>query len=748
MARGGIDARSALLKATRRLGRTVRTEAKLFMARPTRPRPWTKPCIFGLGAVSIIWVLVYLFWPGELRVVGGHIRSDGGHFSHNTKVLLPRQRAWEKADLKPCSWVYLEVNAGDGHHMRSFFNNGNSFLEEYLRGSQASMRGFCAVAIETDPQMGVPLATVRREKGNKARRFDVFSGVAAGAEDGVESVRFVGHTDPGSGKDGKVVGEQETENVRTVNLARVVNQLTYPLSESGVKDAAGMSIAVGNRNNGTVIVRLNVADMKEAYWYLDLLDTSTTLCDRVDRLIINLEPMSVDPGRHFLIDRKAARDFDNLFVRPTNYRFEPSNGKGGIKEIAELLTVRPGCRTVAYVIDAKGEVIHPPMLPEKAVHYSILAGQPTFDERISAQTASWMSGVPKERITIFTNAKRSAAELVAANGIETVVTQPNKPALEKQIRMMQSWSHLVRVRETWDRTMKDDNSIQWLLLVDDDTFVFPGGMREYLRNFDPRMRLWGGSGEQARIDNGDHGKFATWLRNLNTKHGGKHCYLPNEDIPEHLKGRKIQYGVSSVMNGRRVAKIVSHMCGDMFCRRGCPAVPQGAAIFLSRALVAALRPFIEQCEEETSSLCKNCGSQRLYMCVNHLVAGAQTLMTRGVCRATWRLERREMWPFALTYHGFQKYKRLSLSTRSILGDMQELWQLGKSIEESAKMGLRKSYYVPIQRVADLIGCRGQGTYRGGKCVTPDGVVLNAHDGGKGDREEREGHRAGDRKGSA
>ncbi len=56
---------------------------------------------------------------------------------------------------------------------------------------------------------------------------------------------------------------------------------------------------------------------------------------------------------------------------------------------------------------------------------------------------------------------------------------------------------------------------------------------------------------------------------------------------------------------------------------------RSATIFLSRALVETVRPFIEQCEEETSSLCKNCGSQRLYMCVNHLAAGAQTLDDEG-----------------------------------------------------------------------------------------------------------------------
>ncbi len=79
---------------------------------------------------------------------------EGSHITEKARRLLPRQRAWEQADLEACSWVYLEVNAGDGRHTRRFFDDGNGFLEEYLRSSQAAMHGFCAVAVETDPPDG------------------------------------------------------------------------------------------------------------------------------------------------------------------------------------------------------------------------------------------------------------------------------------------------------------------------------------------------------------------------------------------------------------------------------------------------------------------------------------------------------------------------------------------------------------------------------------------------------------------
>ncbi len=732
--------RSHLLKATRRLGRTVRTEAKLFLARPTRRRPWTKPCAICALVVLVACTLVWMFWPGELAWHDGQLSRESGHFTHNTRILpLGRQRAWERAALEPCSWLYFEVNAGDGRHTAGFFTNGNTFMEEVLRASQASMRGFCAVAIEPDPQMSAPLSSVRAEKGGKAKRFDVFAGIAAAAANGTEDVRLRDATDGG----GSVLDETEFEVVKTVPLAATVRALTRPLSESG-GDARGMTIATGNRQNGTVVLRLNTPDLREAYWYLSMLDGDGVLCERVDRLIVDTQRMQFDPARHYLIDRTVVRDF-GAATRNLGPKFNHHKGIEGIVAFAAEVQARPNCRTMVNVIGADGGHRFPPILSDRSVFYAVLAGYPTFDERISAQTNSWMTGVPMDRVAIYTNVQRTKDELASARGRNVHTVKPNRPELEHQIKMMQSWSHLVRVRETWDRYMKNDETIQWLMLVDDDTFVFPTGLREYLTAFDPRVLGWGGSGEQARIDNGDGGQFAHWLRGLNHAHGGRHCYLPGEDIPEKYRGRKIEYGRSAVMNGRRVAHVVSHMCSDAFCRRGCPAVPQGATIFLTRALVRELRPHIEECERATSTLCKNCGSQRLYMCVNQYVRDARTYMTRGVCRATWRLEHRETWPFAVTYHGFEKYRRYSMSTKSIGGDMAELWRLGKSVETAYREGRLSSALVPMSRVADLIGCKGAGRYRRGKCYTEDGVVV---DPAENDMEKREGDSATERQGSA
>lgn len=627
--------------------------------------------------------------------------------------------------------------------MDSFFTDGGGFLEEFLRATQSSMRGFCALAFDGNPAMEQHLMEVRKLQGRKAHRFHVYSGVVPGSVNTTEHVFLRSVEDASRG---------ETIRIQSIALKDTVERLTLPWEHSG-HDIPNMNTARGNNNLGTVVLRLNIAQLEEAYWYLDLLEASTregVMCRRVDRLVLDLQKMPLDPTKNIgqLEDLDVVRQLHKLVTPPLSSEYDPKNGVPGLAAIANAINDRKGCRTTVHVFDDAGNMLTPRIVTDRQVFYAILAGHPTFDERVGAQTESWMTAVPHDRIIVYTNQPRNHDEMQAARGRLTAVVHPNEPQLEQQLGMMQSWSHLVRVRETWDRVLVHDKDVKWLALVDDDTFVFPGGMREYLSKFDHRIRIWGGSGEQARIDNGDAGKFALWLRQVHEKHGGNHCYLPTEEIPAKLKGSHYEYGVSEVLNGRRVARKVSHMCGDMFCKMGCPAVPQGAAIFLSRALVEALRPHIEQCERDTAKLCKNCGSQRLYMCVNRYIEQARTLLARGICRAPWKLEHREKFPFALTFHGFQRYRGMALSTDSLQGDMLELWQLGKVFEESVNKGYKSSYLVPMQRVANLIGCHNQGTYRNGECETEEGIKLTATDGKRRTTVGLEGQRPSDRNGSA
>lgn len=745
---GSFSTRFLLSKSIRRLFRSTRTEFKLFLSRPYRRRTW----LFRILLVVFLIILFFIFYILRKLTLVTFIeqgaRREETHFTQNVHVFLPKQPSFEAAKFHPCSWLYLEFGAKDGRHLENFFTNGNAFLEEYLRATQSSMRGFCALAFDANPQMAQSLLQVRKLLGKRAHRFNVYAGVVPAKVNTTETVSL---QDPDNAQ------ISTNHNVQSIALADTIQRLTFPWEQSG-QDVSNMNTARGNNNLGSVVVRFNVNDIRAAYWYLELVEAAKqtgVMCNRIDRLVINFEPIRLDSAKVVgqLDDLDVIRQWDTLITPPISQAFNPRNGLAGLVSLAKEINGRTGCRTIVHLINEKGKHLAPERLTEREVFYAILAGQPTFDERVGAQTETWMTAVPQDRLTIFTNEPRNEDEMKAARGRDTAVVSPHDPSLEKHLSLMQSWSHLVRVRESWDRVLKHNKDIKWLVLVDDDTFVFPGGMREYLSKFDYRIGIWGGSGEQARIDNGDGGKFANWLRDTNKKYGGKHCYLPTENVPKELRGTRYEYGVSEVMNGRRTARVVSHMCGDMFCKMGCPAVPQGAAIVLSRALVESLRPHIEECERETSALCKNCGSQRLYMCVNRYTELARTLLTRGICRAPWKLEHREKFPFALTFHGFQRYHGMALSTDSIHGDMTELWQLGKLYEESVNKGYKESYLIPMHQVADLIGCHGQGRYVSrktgkGECISADGIRLGATDGSKRSPNRMDGQRPGDRKGSA
>jgi hypothetical protein len=582
---------------------------------------------------------------------------------------VPKQQTISRADLSPCSWLYLEVNAHDGRDLDGFFTNGNRYFEEVLRAELSPARAFCAAALESDPAHAEALLAVRADKARFTRRFNVFAGISAR---------------PGA-----------PASPSTVQLPDLVHQLTFSRAESGVAEHRRMPTALANGQNGTTIVRIS-GIVEEILHYFDALDSSGVLCDRIDRLVLNIT--------------SDVRDI----MHPPHARAPSALASSSAPDLARLVELAKGyearaaCRTRLFITDTDGVMIAPLPIKPEAVFYAVLAGAPTFNKRVDAQTGSWMQGVPLNRVALFTNVERTPEDSIAARGRDVVVAQPHDPSLEKALVKMQSWSHLVRLRESWDRFMRDDPSIKWLALVDDDTFVFPAGMREYLTMLDPRLPVWGGSAEQARIDNGDHGEFALWLRNLSVAHGGDHCYMANEEVPTDMQGVRVEILNSSVMNGRKISKKVSHMCHDNFCRKGCPAVPQGATIVVSRAMVEAIRPAVELCEAATSSLCERCGSQRLFMCVNRYVANPRTIMTRGVCRSTWKMEHRDNFLHALSYHAFDRYGHRSLSTNSIHDDMAELWNLGKVLEGSDIKPWHQT--VPMQAIGDLLGCGGSARY--------------------------------------
>jgi hypothetical protein len=669
-------ARSLLFKAVRRY---IRSTGYQVWCRIRSFRNWR----FLLVCALCLWILFLVasavtrqlemrFFTMDDEPLGP--AREAQHFSRKTRFFVPRQLPVDQADLSPCSWLYLEVNALDGRDLAGFFENGNGMFEETIRAELSFARGFCAVALEPDASRSSELLAVRKNKAQFTNRFDVFPGV---------SCRSTKRSLPSS-----------AGLTSTVDLPTLILKLTFPLSNSSVQVPDRMAFARANGHPGSVVVRI-AGSLLELASHVDVLHGRAVLCDRVDRLILNVTQVTRDP--HQELEGQSLADMLT----------------GGIERlirVASQIDAYDKCRTRIFIFDKMGSLVFPKPLGSKSVLYAILAGAPTFKNRIAAQVGSWLQAVPPDRVALYTNVWNKH-HVAIAGGFDVAVVQPYKPELERTLSRMQSWSHLVRVRESWDRYMRDDSSVKWLVLADDDTFVFPAGLSEYLSLLDARVPIWGGSAEQARVDNGDHGELSMWLRNLSVSHGGKFCYLENEPMTadlaslEHRETSLTERRLFSSRHGNGPS--VPRKCGDTFCGRGCPAVPQGAAIVISRALVKLLRPMIEHCEVQTSRLCERCGSQRLYMCVNKFVdANARTLMTRGVCRSPWKVEHRANFPFALTFHGFERYGQRGLSDGSIGNDMRQLWKIGAKYEHRAPW----QRMVPMQEIANLIGCPGGGRY--------------------------------------
>lgn len=365
--------------------------------------------------------------------------------------------------------------------------------------------------------------------------------------------------------------------------------------------------------------------------------------------------------------------------------------------------------------------------PGGHIAYAVLAGAPTFSARIPAAARTWMAAVPVGDVTVYTNGSpraggvrsprsprspqspRSPRSPAVARTIpqRVRVVGPSRPADEAHLGRMGSWSHLVRLRDAWDTRLAGDASVDWLALVDDDTYVFDGGLRDVLSatGADPTSELlWGGALEVPRVDNGDDGTYATDLRN---EHGASTgavggelpCLLPGDD--GYLTPAEEDATSPSVM-------ATSRMCRNTFCPT-CAPLPQGAAVVLSRALVAALRPHVEACEAATVGMCEACGSQRLYMCIRYvsgLVDHVRTVALPGVERAPWKRAPRGGDDPVVSFHAFEHRFRLDSATGSLAGDMAQLAAVADRVKAARGADARVTY----QDVADEVACRGAGTY--------------------------------------
>lgn len=358
--------------------------------------------------------------------------------------------------------------------------------------------------------------------------------------------------------------------------------------------------------------------------------------------------------------------------------------------------------------------------PLPVVHYAMLSGAATFASRIPAAAASWLPALPPGDVVIYTDALPPVAALdTLPLGVAVTVTGPARPDAELNLPRMSAWSHLTRVRDAWDHTLAARPEVTHLALIDDDTFVFPGALPPVVASSKTLANgsglAWGGFLELIRVDNGDGrdgGVFAVALRATHIAAGGTPCTLPFE-VAANLTATAAATNSTGARGGgggggahpsRRPLS-----CADVFCRR-CASVPQGAAVVLTRALVAALRPSMGACEAATARLCARCGSQRLFLCVHQVArlgsaAAVTTHVLPGVRRDTWRREPIGGSARAVTFHAFDRGRRPA--TGSMRDEMRDLMNLARA---------RPGGVVALQDVADTVGCP-----EGGRWVKRVGV---------------------------
>ncbi|GAB0491354.1 hypothetical protein MMPV_002607 [Pyropia vietnamensis] len=607
--------------------------------------------------------------------------------------------------------VFVHLHDGDGAAGVAFFRTygtSDTHLDPLVRlgrprridacvhifeGGARHDRALAALAVAPTPRWTTP--------GGRARRLYVYPRAVLAASDGVWRAEEGGRGTP-------------PVDVRTVAADRFLLAATYPRGSADATDGVvAVRLAVPTVVNAAAALAMG-GEEHGAVATLRLLygtgggnggPNRSVLCQRVDYVVASVAAGVTSSTVTALATLASTINADHAcrtHVVLTPGRAPTSRAVVGAR--VSSLGAAAG--------DGHERVASPPLpaLPSpqnlsRSVFYAVLAGPPTFHSRVAGAVATWAAGVRRDRITFYTAAAFNPADRAVARGLPVVVaspTPPDRPGVpnEQWPERMQSWSHLVRLRLAWDRVIRDDPSIRWLALVDDDTFVYTDAVAAALACWNDKLPLWAGSGEIVRIDNGDAGPLAVHLRATHLAAGGTPCAMPGEPLYSRTRPHGSHWAF-----GKRNGSPPLRRCSDTFCK-GCAPIPQGGAIFLSRTLVAALRPSIEACEESTRHLCRRCGSQRLYACVTGAVPGARSAMLRGVHRSPWRQEPKRRDLPVLSFHGFEHARGRYTATGSLKGDFARLWALRRPGGEGVTMG----------DVADDINCRHGGHWLGGHCV--------------------------------
>lgn len=355
---------------------------------------------------------------------------------------------------------------------------------------------------------------------------------------------------------------------------------------------------------------------------------------------------------------------------------------------------------------------------QSSLLYLILSGHKTIESRGPAVWNTWASKLDPKHVLFFTEKVDGISDkveiplqgLLVANQrlskARIVVVRPADTSKEKSIDFFNSWSHLVRLRVGYDRILRNeeakDERHEWIVLIDDDTFLFHDRLEEHLKTVDGYTEMiFMGFAEYVRIDNGDSGPLSEFLRSIHVSGGNEWCTLRGE---------------SGHGNG------TFKMCKDVFCKN-CPWIPQGGLIVLSRRLVEHLRPHLEECELATRDLCTSCGSQRLYFCIQMFAPESIFHPLMDSDRSPWWRNRKSNDGRPISYHGFDQ---------QIVGNYTIVPYIFNRLWKLVQVNAFQHRMVTYKDVADDLGCNGEGFFSHlengdglGICKLSDGSIQLA-----------------------